>query len=130
VARSDHTHGTPVKHSQEITFSRTGALSAPLAGALRWYPGRAITITAVRASVGTAPVGASILVDVNKNGTTIFSTQSNHPTIPAAGVTDLADAINVPKLSAGEFLTVDIDQVGSTSPGSDLSVTILYTVDA
>jgi hypothetical protein len=54
VARGDHTHGTPAKHSQEITFSRTGVLSAPLAGALRWYPGRAITITAVRASVGSA----------------------------------------------------------------------------
>ncbi len=129
VARGDHTHGTPAKHSQEFTFSRTGVLSAPLAGALRWYPGRAITITAVRASVGTAPVGASILIDVNKNGVTIFSTQSNRPTIPAAGVTDLADAINVPAMSAGEFLTVDIDQVGSTTPGSDLSVTIVYTVD-
>jgi hypothetical protein len=68
-------------------------------------------------------------VDVNKNGVTIFSTQSNRPTIPAAGVTDLADAINVPNVSAGEFLTVDIDQVGSTNPGSDLTVTILYTVD-
>ncbi|MGH3372475.1 MAG: hypothetical protein ACRDPR_21015, partial [Nocardioidaceae bacterium] len=130
LARSDHTHGTPVKHEQEVTFSRTGALSAPLAGALRWSPKRAITITGVRANVGTAPVGASILVDVNKNGVTIFSTQSNRPTIPAAGTTDDADAIDLPAVSAGQFLTVDIDQVGSTTPGSDLTVTILYTVDA
>jgi hypothetical protein len=47
----------------------------------------------------------------------------------AATVTDLAAAINLPNVSAGEFLTVDIDQVGSTSPGSDLSVTMLYTID-
>jgi len=32
-------------------------------------------------------------------------------------------------VAAGEYLTVDMDQVGSTTPGSDLSVTILYTVD-
>ena len=129
LARSDHQHGTVPKHRQEITFSRTGALSAPLAGALKWSPGVAVTITGVRASVGTAPVGASILVDVNKNGVTIFTTQSNRPTIPAAGTTDDANAIDVPAVSAGEFLTVDIDQVGSTTPGSDLTVTIYYTVN-
>ncbi len=129
LPHSDHSHGTPAKHSQEVTFSRTGALSAPIAGALRWYPGRAVTITAVRASVGSAPTGASVIVDVNKNGVTIFSTQSNRPAIAAGTVTDLADAINVPAVGAGEYLTVDIDQVGSSTPGSDLSVTILYTVD-
>src|SRR6266545_8352971 len=129
LPHSDHSHGTPAKHSQEVTFSRTGALSAPIAGALRWYPGHAVTITAVRASVGSAPTGASVIVDVNKNGVTIFSTQSNRPAIAAGTVTDLADAINVPAVGAGEYLTVDIDQVGSSTPGSDLSVTILYTVD-
>ena len=129
VARGDHTHGTPPKHRQEITFTRTGVLSAPIVGALRWYPGAAITIIAVRASVGTAPVGGSVIVDVNKNGVTIFSTQSNRPTIPAATFTDLADAINVPAVGAGEYLTCDIDSVGPTTPGSDLSVTVLYTVD-
>ena len=129
LARSDHQHGTPPKHSQEITFTRTGVLSAPITGALRWYPGRAITIIAVRASVGSAPVGGSVIADVHKNGVTIFTTQSNRPTIAAATFTDLADAINVSAVGAGEYLTADIDQVGPTTPGSDLSVTVVYTVD-
>jgi hypothetical protein len=129
VARGDHTHGSPPKHRQEITFSRTGALSAPIIGALRWYPGVAVTIIGVRASVGTAPVGGSVIADVNKNGATIFTTQSNRPTIAAGTFTDLADAINVPAVGAGEYLTADIDNVGPTSPGSDLTVTVLYTVD-
>src|SRR6266511_3726328 len=129
VARGDHTHGSPPKHRQEITFTRTGALSAPIVGALRWYPSVAITIIGVRASVGTAPVGGSVIADVHKNGVTIFSTQSNRPTIAAGTFTDLADAINVPAVGAGEFLTCDIDAVGPTTPGSDLSVTVSYTVD-
>jgi hypothetical protein len=129
VARGDHTHGTPAKHEQEITFTRSGALSAPILGAIRWSPARAITITKVRANVGTAPVGASVIVDVNKNGATIFTTQSNRPTIAAAAFTDDANAIDVPAVAAGEYLTVDIDQVGSTTPGNDLSVTVVYTVN-
>jgi len=83
----------------------------------------------VRASVGSAPAGSSIIVDVNKNGVTIFTTQANRPTIVAAGTTDLADAINITSVAAGDKITVDIDQVGSTTPGSDLSVEIEYTVD-
>jgi tRNA G26 N,N-dimethylase Trm1 len=71
----------------------------------------------VRASVGTAPVSQAVIVDVNKNGATIISTQSNRLTIAAGTVTDLADAINLPNVSAGEFLTVDIDQVGAPPPG-------------
>src|SRR6266508_1915560 len=129
VARGDHTHGSPPQHRQEITFTRTGALSAPIVGALRWYPSVAITIIGVRASVATAPVGGSVIADVNKNGVTIFSTQSNRPTIAAGTFTDLADAINVPAVGATDFLTVDIDQVGPTTPGNDLSVTVSYTVD-
>jgi hypothetical protein len=129
VPHSDHTHGSPPKQRQEITFTRQGVLSAPIVGALRWYPSVAITIIAVRASVGTAPVGGSVIPDVNKNGTTIFTTQSNRPTIAAGTFTDLADAINVAAVGSGEFLTCDIDAVGPTTPGSDLSVTVSYTVD-
>jgi len=83
----------------------------------------------VRANVATAPVGQSVIVDVNKNGVTIFSNQANRPTIAAATTTDDANAIDVPAVAAGEILTVDIDQVGSTTPGSDLTVTIVYTVN-
>jgi hypothetical protein len=129
LARSDHAHGTVAKHSQEVTFNRAGA-AVLVTGAMRWYPGRAITITAVRASVGSAPGTTALIVDVNKGGTTVFTTQSNRPTIAVGTTTDTADAINVPGVGAAEYLTVDIDQIGDAgAPGSDLTVTVVYTVD-
>ena len=95
-------------------------------GTMRLYndTGATITISKVRASVGTAPTGASLIVDVNKNGTTIFTTQSARPTIAASGVT----ATGTPAVTAwadGEYLTVDVDQVGSSVAGADLTVTIV-----
>lgn len=108
---------------QLLAFSNTGALSVQT-GTHRMYVEHGSTILAVRAAVGTAPTGAAILVDVNKNGTTIFTTQANRPSIAAAGFTALAAAVNVPALAPGDYLTVDVDQVGSTVAGSDLTVTV------
>ena len=116
-----------VKARHEVTLTRTGALVVET-GLVRWYPPVAITIVGVRASVNTAPTGASILVDVNKNGTTIFTTQSNRPEIAAAGFTDLSGTPDVTGVSIGDYLQVDIDQIGSTVAGSNLTVTIEYTV--
>jgi hypothetical protein len=112
---------TPVTH----TFSHTGAVTVKT-GTHRLYndTGSNLSILLVRAVVGTAPTGASLIVDVHKNDTTIFTTQSNRPTITASSFTDTS----VPAValwSAGEYLTVDIDQVGSTVAGSDLVVTVI-----
>lgn len=84
-------------------------------------------VVGVMAAVSTAPTGASILVDVNINGTTIFTTQANRPSIAASGtVSSLATPdVAAADFTAGQYLTVDIDQIGSTLPGEDLVVTIL-----
>jgi hypothetical protein len=96
-------------------------------GTFRLYndTGSTWTITGVRASVGTAPAGAAIIIDVNKNGTTIFTTQANRPTIAAAANTsgNVTNA-DVTTIAAGEYLTIDIDQIGSTTAGADLTVQI------
>jgi hypothetical protein len=129
LARSDHAHGTVPKHRQEVTFNRAGTLVV-VAGAMRWYPGRAVTIQAVRASVGSAPGTTAVIVDVNKGGTTIFTTQSNRPSIAVGQTTALAAGVDIPAVGATEYLTVDIDGIGDTgAPGSDLTVQILYTED-
>lgn len=94
-------------------------------GPFRLYndTGSTWTIAGVRASVGTAPTGASIIVDINKNGTTIFTTQANRPTITAAANTSgNVTNMDVTTVAAGEYLTVDIDQIGSTVSGSDLTI--------
>lgn len=114
--------GTYVK---EITFTVPGTLVVG-AGAARYYLPTAKTISAVRASVGTAPTGASLIVDVNKNGTTIYGTQGNRPTIAISGFTDLGEAASGAVCAAADYLTVDVDQVGSTIAGANLTVTIIF----
>lgn len=87
-----------------------------------------LTIAGVRASVGTAPTGASLKVDVNRNGTTIFPTQANQPTITAgSNTTGKNTSAEVTDFAVGDYLTVDVDQVGSTVAGSNLVVQILVT---
>lgn len=105
-------------------FSRAGALTAT-AGAGRFPCPFAGTIVGVRPAVGTAPTGAAILVDINLNGTTVFTTQANRPSI-AAGATSGGQAVpDVTTVAAGDLISVDIDQIGSTVAGSDLSVVVL-----
>lgn len=80
-----------------------------------------ITIKSVRAMIGTAPVGADIILDIHKNGTTIFTTQGNRPTIPD-GANDSGEVtnMNITALAKGDYLTMDIDQVGIGTKGQNL----------
>ena len=115
-------------HLQEwypIVFSFAGDL-AITDGAMRWYNdlGRTLTFQSVRASVGTAPTTQSILCDVNVNGTTIWSTQANRVAVAAAANTGESTTFNTTTITDGQYLEVDIDQVGSGTVGADLTVTI------
>ncbi|MBM0203503.1 hypothetical protein JNW90_10540 [Micromonospora sp. STR1s_5] len=86
-----------------------------------------LLLTGVRASVGTPPTGTTpIRVDMNRNGTSIFSTQANRPTINAGQSTSgLVTAIDVATLAEEDYITVDVDTVGSTTPGANLSVQVV-----
>ena len=107
-----------------MPFAVTGALSVKV-GASQVYVEQPRTITSVRASVGSAPAGAAVIVDVKKNGVTVFTTQANRPQIAAgANTSGKVTAIDVTRLAAGDFLTVDVAQVGSATPGSDLVVQV------
>ena len=85
---------------------------------------RAGVIVDVRAYVDTAPTGASLIADVNKNGTSIFTTQANRPTIAAAGNASSTTAPDTTAVAAGDRLTIDVDQIGSGAAGADLYVTV------
>lgn len=91
--------------------------------------GVAGTITDVRAYADTAPTGATLIVDVNKNGTTIFTTQSARPTIAIAGNASTTTAPAVTSVAAGDRITYDVDQIGSTIAGSDLYVSVTIKHD-
>lgn len=107
-----------------------GGTLAVSAGTLRIPITRSMTATKARVMVAAAPTGSSLIVDVNKNGTTLFSTQGNRPTV-AIGANDSGAGTtpDITSLLAGDYVTFDIDQVGSTFPGADLVVVLegLYT---
>jgi hypothetical protein len=110
---------------RQFVYTVSGALSVG-AGGLRLYNRFGVLkMIEVHAAVGTAPTGASILIDVNKNGTTIFTTQSNRTAIAASANTGSSITIEVSGFVYGDYLTVDIDQVGSTVAGSDLTVSVV-----
>ncbi len=86
----------------------------------------AFTIEEVRASCNTAPVGATITVDINESGATILSTKltidaSEKTSTTAAAAAVVSDA----SLADDAEITVDIDQVGSSTAGKGLKVTII-----
>lgn len=113
-----------IKNNKTYVFTYTGTL-AVATGVARLYFEETLTIKSVRASVGTTPAGSTIIIDVNKNGSTIFSTQANRPTIAIAGSTSgLITNMNTTSIVSGDYLTIDIDQVGSTSAGADLTVQV------
>lgn len=124
VALGNHTHTFTFSLT---SFFKSGTLTVTT-GTQRLPIDGTYTITGTRLMVGTAPTGAALIVDVNKNGTTIYTTQGNRPTIAdGANAGGPGTAPDVTSLAAGDYLTVDIDQVGSTVAGSDLTVSVIVT---
>lgn len=86
------------------------------------YPGQALGIRAV---LGSPPVGADFVVALKRNGTVIKTatisdggTNSGYQTIGSGSDTILP----------GDYFTLDVLQVGATSPGSTLTVTFWMKV--
>ncbi len=101
-----------------------GTIIVQTSAGLPIYFPAAATIQKVSAYVRTAPTGANIIIDVNKNGTTIFTTQGNRPTIPDGSNDDLSAIPDVTAIAAGDVLEIDVDQIGSGTAGADLVVII------
>lgn len=83
------------------------------------------TIIKAYATVKTAPSGASILVDINKNGITIWSTQANRLAIASGTTSGTQTSFNTTAVAENDVITMDIDQVGSSVAGEQLSVELL-----
>jgi len=106
-------------------FSKQGPLTVTT-GVSRFYADDYYYLSGVRASVNTAPQGASVIVDVFKNGSTIFTTTGNRPAIAAGAVTaSSAAAPDLLFVQPGDYLTVNVAQVGTAYPGADLTVNVL-----
>lgn len=77
------------------------------------------------ACLGAAAQGSDVVLDVNVDGVSIFTDPADRPRI-LAGTDDLPEiTLNVPIVS-GNRLTIDVDDIGSTFAGEDLSVFVRY----
>lgn len=88
----------------------------------------AFTLTAVRASVTTAPTGSTIVIDINESGTTILSTKlsidaTEKTSTTAASAAVISDA----SIADDAEITIDFDQVGSTIAGAGVKVCLIGT---
>ena len=90
----------------------------------------ALTITEVYLMVGVAPgSGKTLTVDVNKNGTTIFTTQSNRPSIADTATEDTSGVPEVTALAKNDKITVDVDVNTSDSDVAEVVCIIRGTQD-
>lgn len=89
----------------------------------------AMTLTAVRASVTTAPTGSVLTVDINESGTSILSTKLTIDATEKTSTTAATPAvISDSALADDAEMTIDIDGVGSTVAGAGLKVYLIGTV--
>lgn len=109
----------PLDVGDETTDLTTGTAKKTLRCPFPFY------VTDAKASVNTAPVGADIIVDVNKNGSTIFASRI---TIDAGDETSVGSASPVSVtnfIDDDDEITIDIDQVGSSTAGKGLKVVLI-----
>ena len=108
--------------SDETTDLTTGTAKVTLRSP------HAFTLTGVRASVTTAPVGADLVVDVNEGGTSVLSTEIS---IDDGDKTSVGSAtppvISDSAIADDAEITVDIDQIGSGTAGAGLKITLIGT---
>jgi hypothetical protein len=87
----------------------------------------AMTVTAVKANVNTAPAGSTIIVDINEEGTSILGTKLSIDADEKTSVTAASAATITDSTIANDAeMTIDIDQIGSSTAGKGLKVHIYY----
>lgn len=85
-----------------------------------------LTLTAVKLSLNIAPTGSKVIVDIKKNGTTIFSTLISVDTSSTTSVgASVPAVISDTNLVDDGIITILTTQVGSTVAGKGLKVTLI-----
>ena len=84
--------------------------------------GRAGTFVGEAGYVTTVATGAILIVDVMKNGTTIYASTKPQFAISATGLT--AGVLTVTTFAAGDRITFKVTQIGSTSAGAGIYFTL------
>lgn len=79
-----------------------------------------MTLTSVNLRATGAPTGQALIVDILKDGVTLFGTK---PQINAAATSGGGSAVlSTTTLTTGSVVTVNLTQVGSTFAGSGITI--------
>lgn len=118
---SDYVSSRQIGGTLTVTLLQQGELTVTT-GSARWYAPAALTISKITARVATAPTGSAVTILVKKSGTTASTL-----TISDGGTSDIDNTGF--SMTAGQYLTVDVSAIGSTTAGEELNVQFLYTLD-
>lgn len=95
-----------------IAYTRPGELEV-FDGTASWYPPKNIVISTLEAWVGIAPVGDDIVAELELNGVVVESI-----VIAAGDFRSVSESVAI-AVTTLDKLTVNLTQVGTTTPGSD-----------
>lgn len=85
-----------------------------------------MTFTNVLASVKDAPTGSTIIIDITESGISVLSTLLSIDASETSSLTaSSAAVISNSTLSGGSEISINIDQVGSTAAGGELTVWLI-----
>jgi hypothetical protein len=80
-------------------------------------------------SAKTAPVGSALIVDIKKNGTSIWNvTPANRLQLASGATTGTQTSFDATTVTSGDVFSIDVVQVGSTTAGQDITVQLLLGV--
>lgn len=124
---------------KEITFTFPGTLDSVVEGTFCWtceYEYAEIVGCRATLGRGSYPASDNVIVDVNiydgatPSWTSIYTTQSNRPTVLVGNQQGSRSVPDITALTVGDMLSVDIDQVGggATPTDYDLVVTVYMLV--
>lgn len=85
--------------------------------------GRDLNVNGVYLNIDKPPANRSIIVDINQTGTSIFANPNDRPTITPGSYSGYTAVSGVTWLM-GNYLTADVDQIGSGTAGRDLVITV------
>jgi len=106
--------------SLQVSATIVGVASV-MVGTARWYPPVTITLIDVTAFANTAPVTTSVIFDVLKNGSSIFS--GTFPTITVGNHVGTTVTVST-SVTATDYLTINITQGDAAC--SDMFLRIRY----
>ena len=112
------------------SFAKAGAVTVAALPA-RWYNETDVPLRVrnVLLSVGTAPTGANLTVDVKINTVSVFAAAGDRAKVLASAFTGEAAPTKTDgaiMVLPGQYVTAEVTVIGSSVAGSDLDIRVLF----